>query len=86
VIQPWEVVWSEPAIGSLERLDNRSMDRLIDAVNRLAHTNAGDVRRLQGVDPPEWRLRVGSWRVRFVFAYPEHTLGIIAVAPRGSAY
>lgn len=75
-----------PRIDDLERLDNRTMNRLIDAVNRLAVTNTGDVRRLQGVDPPEWRLRVGNWRVRFVFAYTERALGMVAVAPRGRAY
>jgi mRNA-degrading endonuclease RelE of RelBE toxin-antitoxin system len=25
----------------------------------------GDVKRLQGIEPPEFRLRVGDYRVRF---------------------
>lgn len=52
------------SIDDLERLDNRAMDRSMGAVDRLARTNAGDVTRLQGVHPPEWRLGVGGWRVR----------------------
>jgi mRNA-degrading endonuclease RelE of RelBE toxin-antitoxin system len=30
-----------------------------------ADTGAGNVKRLQGIDPPEYRLRVGDSRVRF---------------------
>jgi mRNA-degrading endonuclease RelE of RelBE toxin-antitoxin system len=26
---------------------------------------AGNVKKLQGIDPPEFRLRVGDYRVRF---------------------
>lgn len=35
------------------------------AVDRFATTGAGDVRRLHGIEPPEFRLRVGDYRVRF---------------------
>lgn len=35
------------------------------AVERFANTGLGDVKKLQGVDPPEYRLRVGDYRVRF---------------------
>jgi len=32
---------------------------------RYLDTGEGDVRRLQGIEPPEFRLRVGDYRVRF---------------------
>ena len=38
--------------------------RIRQAVQRFAGTGAVNVRRLQGIDPPEFRLRVGD-RVRF---------------------
>lgn len=82
----WDVVWTEPAIDDLSRLDNRTANRIIDAVDRLAAERAGDVQRLQGIRPPEWRLRVGDWRVRFVFAYSANAIAVLAVAPRGRAY
>jgi len=39
--------------------------RVRQAVERFADTGAGNVKRLQGIDPPEYRLRVGDYRVRF---------------------
>jgi hypothetical protein len=35
------------------------------SVRELAESDLGDVVRLTGLNPPEWRLRVGAWRVRF---------------------
>jgi hypothetical protein len=35
------------------------------ALERYAETEQGDVRKLTDVEPPEWRLRVGDWRVLF---------------------
>jgi mRNA-degrading endonuclease RelE of RelBE toxin-antitoxin system len=43
-------------------LDKGIARRVKQAVER---TGAGNVKRLQGVDPPEYRLRVGDDRVRF---------------------
>ncbi len=41
-------------------------DRARAAIKRLARlNNTGDVKKLQGIDPPEYRLRAGDWRVRF---------------------
>ena len=60
--------------------------RAVAAVERLAATEQGDVTRLQGVEPPEWRLRVGDWRVRFRYDYPRRTIEVLQVPPRGRAY
>jgi mRNA-degrading endonuclease RelE of RelBE toxin-antitoxin system len=46
-------------------LDQESVRRINQAVERLAQMNVGDVKKLQGIDPPEYRLRVGNYRVRF---------------------
>ena len=34
-------------------------------MKRFAETGAGSVKKLQGVDPPEYRFRVGDYRDRF---------------------
>jgi mRNA-degrading endonuclease RelE of RelBE toxin-antitoxin system len=47
-------------------LDKGTARRIQRAVERLAETETGNVKRLQGIDPPEYRLRIGDWRVRFV--------------------
>jgi mRNA-degrading endonuclease RelE of RelBE toxin-antitoxin system len=33
--------------------------------NAFAGTGAGDVKKLRGISPPEYRLRVGDYRIRF---------------------
>ena len=55
-------------------------------MRRLAETNQGDVTRLQGVTPPEWRLRIGDWRVRFAYDFGAQTITVLRVFPRGRAY
>ena len=46
-------------------LDKRIARRVKKSVERFAETGAGNVKRLQDIDPPEFRLRVGDYRVRF---------------------
>ena len=84
--EPWHVDWSGPAVRDLRRLDRQTAGRVRDAVLRLATTGQGDVRRLHGVNPPEWRLRVGEWRVRFAYDAAAHTIQVLRVLPRGRAY
>jgi mRNA-degrading endonuclease RelE of RelBE toxin-antitoxin system len=80
------VIWTEPAVADLNRLDNPTIDRIVDAVNRHGASGSGDIRRLQGIRPPRWRLRVGNWRVITALVPAEHTMLIVRVLPRGSAY
>jgi mRNA-degrading endonuclease RelE of RelBE toxin-antitoxin system len=49
-------------------------------------TPVGDVRRLADISPPEWRLRVGDWRVRFTRDAATRTVLILRVLHRASAY
>src|SRR5258708_5010717 len=51
-----------PRFAASRHIDRR---RVVAALERLAETNYGDTRQLTGIDPPEWRLRVGDYRVRF---------------------
>jgi mRNA interferase RelE/StbE len=82
----WIVVWTRPAAHDLRRLDRQVEDRVRTAVRRLAETDQGDVTRLQGEEPPQWRLRVGDWRVRFRFDTAASTMFVLRVLPRGRAY
>ncbi len=81
----WQIVWTDTAGKDLRRLDARAAARVVAAVERLAGTGNGDVKRLH-TDTPEWRLRVGTWRVRFVFEPALRVMRIRRVLPRGSAY
>jgi mRNA interferase RelE/StbE len=82
----WTIEWTDRARRDLRRLDQQVAQRVIRAVERLAETEQGDVRRLESVRPPEWRLRVGDWRVRFAFNYATRTIAVLRVLPRGPAY
>lgn len=49
----------------LRRLDPPVKGRIVDALDRFVlDPFAADIRKL---NPVEWRLRVGEWRVRFSF-------------------
>ena len=44
---------------------NRRLRIFFHALAAFAATGDGDVKRLQGIEPPEFRLRVGDYRLRF---------------------
>jgi mRNA-degrading endonuclease RelE of RelBE toxin-antitoxin system len=60
-------------------LDKGIARRVKQAVERFADTGAGSVKRLQGIDPPEYRLRVGDYRIG-------ETIRILRVRNRREAY
>ena len=82
----WLIRWSHEAANDLGRLDPDVADRVLRALDRLAIEGAGDVRRLTGIEPPEYRLRVGKWRIRFQMDHPGETLHILHVFRRDEAY
>jgi mRNA-degrading endonuclease RelE of RelBE toxin-antitoxin system len=82
----WQLEWQPPALRDLSRLDPPVQERVITAVERFATTGEGDVIRLRGIEPPEWRLRVGKWRVRFRQNPRGQTLQVLRVLLRDQAY
>jgi mRNA-degrading endonuclease RelE of RelBE toxin-antitoxin system len=80
------LLWRGPALRDLRRLDPSGQRRVIGAVQRYVATERGDVVRLADVDPPEFRLRVGDWRVRFTVDREASVLHVLHVLPRGKAY
>jgi mRNA-degrading endonuclease RelE of RelBE toxin-antitoxin system len=65
-------------------LDKGISRRVKQAVERFADTGGGNVKRLQGIDPPEYRLRVGDYRVRFHM--DDETVQVLRVRNRREAY
>ena len=78
------VEWTETALEHMAVLDRGIARRVKQALERFADTGAGNVKRLQGVDPPEYRLRVGDYRVRF--HQDGETICILQVRNRREAY
>ena len=82
----WLIRWSHEASRELDRLDRDVAERILVALDRLALEGAGDVRRLAGIDPPEYRLRTGKWRIRFQLDYADETLDVLHLRRRDEAY
>lgn len=83
-----QVIWRERALDDLADIalqSRRTAQRIVDAVNRLAEDNLGDVRKLAGT-ASEYRLRVGDWRVLFTFEENGQTLLVSRVLNRRDAY
>ena len=59
------IVLSTQARADIAGLDRPVALRILAAIGRFAATGAGNVHGLHGLHPPEFRLRVGDWRVRF---------------------
>jgi mRNA interferase RelE/StbE len=79
-------VWERSAQRDLRRLDHQVAERIRAALERYARTGQGDVRRLSGADPPEWRLAVGDWRARFTFSPDRGTVLVLRVRHRREVY
>ena len=79
-----EIEWTETALEDMAALDRGVARRVKQTVERFADTGAGNVKRLQGVDPPEYRLRIGDYRVRFHL--DGETVQVLRVRNRREAY
>jgi mRNA-degrading endonuclease RelE of RelBE toxin-antitoxin system len=67
------------------RLDRQVAARAINALDRLAEQDMGDLRRLRGAGG-ELRLRVGDWRVRLEVDRASGLIIVNRILPRGRAY
>ena len=60
-----KISWTEQAKSDLRAIDQITALRVLHVLARYLATGEGDIKRLRDVDPPEFRLRVGDYRVRF---------------------
>ncbi len=79
-----EIEWTEAALEHMAGLDKGVARRVKQAVERFANSGAGKVKKLQGIQPPEFRLRVGDYRVRF--HQDGNTIRVLRVRNRREAY
>lgn len=57
----FEIIWSDPAIRQLKKLDRSVARRIFDKVGELSKSPHRFVQKL--VNSPYYRLRVGDYRV-----------------------
>lgn len=79
-----KIAWTENSKADLRSIDRSTALRILHVMARYLATGEGNVKHLQDVEPPEFRLRAGDYRVRF------HDLGdsilVLAVKHRREAY
>jgi mRNA-degrading endonuclease RelE of RelBE toxin-antitoxin system len=78
------IAWRDQAKAQLRAIDQPTALRILRALAHFAATGEGDVKRLQDIEPPEFRLRVGDYRLRF--HDDGQTLYVTAVRHRREAY
>jgi mRNA-degrading endonuclease RelE of RelBE toxin-antitoxin system len=79
-----KVVWSDRAKSNLRAIEQATALRILHALARMLATGEGDVKRLRDIEPPEFRLRVGDYRVRFRDF--DGSIEILSVKHRREAY
>ena len=79
-----KIDWTDQAKGDVRAVDQPTAMRILHGLARFIQTGEGNVKRLQDIDPPEFRLRVGAYRIRF-HDYGD-SIEILAVKHRSEAY
>ena len=79
-----KIAWRDQAKAQLRAIDQPTALRILHALAAFAATGEGDVKRLQGIEPPAFHLRVGDYRLRF--RDYGHTLYVTAVRHRREVY
>jgi len=63
-----EIVYSRSAAKAIKNLDNKMKQRMKTAIEGLIEIPPrGDIKKLQGVSPMVYRLRVGKYRVIYKY-------------------
>jgi mRNA-degrading endonuclease RelE of RelBE toxin-antitoxin system len=79
------VTWSTEARADLREIDRETALRLLKSLDRYLKTGAGNVKQLEGFDPPVFRFRVGAWRVIYR-KRGEDAIEVVRVRNRREAY
>jgi len=79
------VLWTLEARIDVRAINRDSALRLLKALDRFLKTEAGNVKQLEGFDPPLFRFRVGAWR--FIYRKQGNdAIEIVRVRNRKDAY
>jgi mRNA interferase RelE/StbE len=60
-----KISWTDQARADVRGIDRDTAIDLLHGLARFLAIEDGDVKRLRGIEPPEFRLRLGDYRVRF---------------------
>ena len=78
---------------SLKRIDRRTSERVDATIKKRVYPQlcaqpfAGpSIKKLRDYKPDTWRYRIGDFRLFYTIDASEHTVYILAIENRGSAY
>ncbi len=78
------ILWTDPAKAQLRQIDQVTAMRILHAVDHYRKTEGGDAIQMRDKKPPEFRLRVGDYRI--IFERLAGVLRITAVGHRRDIY
>jgi mRNA-degrading endonuclease RelE of RelBE toxin-antitoxin system len=76
--------WTDQAKADLRAIEQKTALRILHTLARYLASGEGDLKYLTDIDPPELRLRVGDYRIRF-YDYGS-SITVLAVKHRRDAY
>ena len=79
----YEIKFKKKAVKELQRLPKKDAERIIEKISALSDNLTGDVKKLTNFTP-EYRLRVGDYRV--LFEIEKNIIIIYHIKQRGEAY
>ena len=85
--RPWTVIVLHSVEKKVSTLQKRERERIQEAINALTngpYAEGLDIKPLKA--RPEWRLRVGDWRILFRVDHERIIITIVRLAPRGEVY
>ena len=80
----YELIYTDTALKQLKKLDRKTQERIIRALERVRYNPFKYVRKLTG--RPEYRLRVGDYRILMLIDKGKLVILIVAVGHRRNIY
>jgi mRNA interferase RelE/StbE len=84
--QGWRYEITRRAERDLERADRETRERIFDTLDRFVEDPTQVRQRKLAGRTDEWRLRVGSWRIRYRRDTVNKVIVVLRVLPRREAY
>ncbi len=78
------LTFTDEAKSQVRKIDQKTAMEILRKLDRFNLTGVGDIKKLTDVHPPELRLRVGEYRVRFYSTIK--TIDVLSVTYRGKSY
>lgn len=80
----YELFWSDTSIRQLEKLDNKTAERIVKKMESILENPFSFVKRLEGF--PLFSLRVGDYRVIMSIENNRMVISVVEIGHRSSIY